>query len=89
MKNANNAENTVNIAVIQFPSGRWGYAGWKIPGELIYTDTAERIAKMRAASCTHFLTRRAFETEQEANEVLAEWLANHPEYTNTGGVKKS
>lgn len=84
-----NQEKTINVAVLQFPSGKWGYAGWKVPGELAYTDSAERIAQMRAASCPQFLHTRVFGTEDEARGMLADWLANHPEYTNTGEVKKA
>jgi hypothetical protein len=77
------AANQVHVAVIKFPSGKFGYAGFKIPGELMYTDSPERIKQMREASCPQFLHTRAFNTEQEAEAALADWLEAHPEYTNT------
>lgn len=75
--------NEIHVAVIQFPSGKYGYAGFKIPGELMYTDSPEKVAQMVAASCRQFLHTVAFDTEQQAEETLATWLAAHPDYVNT------
>lgn len=77
------AQNQIHVAVIQFPSGAFGYAGFKIPGELMYTDGPEKIKQMREASCSQFLNTRAFDTEPEAEAALAAWLEVHPDFTNT------
>lgn len=80
------AQNEINAIVIQYPSGKFGFVGWKVPGELSYTNSPEEITKAREAGCTQFLKTRAYVSEQEANEVLTAWLNAHPEYTNVGGI---
>ena len=77
------AENEIHVAVIQFPSGKFGFAGFRIPGELMYEDDAEKVAKMVAASCRQFLTTRAFESEAAAETAIADWPAAHTGYSYT------
>jgi len=80
------AQNEINAIVMQYPSGKFGFVGWKVPGELSYTNTPEEIKKARLAGCTQFLKTRAYASEQEAIQVLDAWLAANPEYKNVGGV---
>jgi hypothetical protein len=77
------AENEIHAIVMQFPSGKFGYVGFKIPAELRFDETPERIEQF--AICPQFLKTRAYPTEGEAIQALADWLAAHPEYVNTGG----
>ena len=87
MNGAKIAANEINAIVLQFPSGRFGFAGWKVPGELSFTNTPEEIAKAKDAGCTQFLKTKAYSTAEEANAALIDWLAANPEYTNVGGIK--
>jgi hypothetical protein len=80
------AQNEINAIVMQYPSGKFGYVGWRVPGELSFLATPEELQKARDAGITHFLKKRVFETQDEANGVLSAWLEAHPEYTNVGGI---
>jgi hypothetical protein len=82
------AKNEINAIIMQYPSGRFGFAGFKVPGELSFTNTAEEIAKAKDAGCTQFLKTRAYVTEEEAQAALDAFLTANPEYTNVGGIKK-
>lgn len=79
------AQNEINAIVMQYPSGKFGYVGWRIPGELSYLGTPEELQKARDVGITQFLKKRVFETQEEAEQVLAAWLEANPEYTNVGG----
>jgi hypothetical protein len=76
------AENQIHVAVIQFPVGTYGYAGFKIPAELRYDNTPEEIAKF-GSILPRMLKTRAFATEAEAETALADWLAARPGFSNT------
>lgn len=76
------AANQINAIVMQYPSGRFGFVGWKVPGELSFLNGPEEIKKAKEAGCTQFLKVRAYATAEEANAVLADWLAANPEYVN-------
>jgi len=76
------AENEIHVAVILFPSGKYGYAGFRVPAELMYTNTPEEIAKF-GSTLPRMLKTRVFETEADAETALADWLAAHPGYSNT------
>jgi hypothetical protein len=70
----------VNAIVNQFPSGNWGFVGWLIPGELLFSDPPEAIAKAHAAGCTQFLKHRVYATQAEAQAALDAWLAANPQH---------
>lgn len=76
------ATNQINAIVMQYPSGRFGFVGWKVPGELSFVNPPEEIAKAKEAGCTQFLKVRAYASAEEASMVLSDWLASNPEYTN-------
>jgi hypothetical protein len=72
--------NQINAIVMQFPSGKFGFVGWKVPSELRFDETPERIEQFKI--CPQFLKTLAFNTQGEADQALADWLAANPEYTN-------
>jgi hypothetical protein len=80
------AQNEINAIVMQFPSGKFGFVGWKVPGELRFSNTPEEIAKAKDAGCTQFLKTKAFASADEATQALDAWLAANPGYTNVGGI---
>jgi hypothetical protein len=82
------AQNQINAIVMQYPTGKFGFVGWKVPGELSFNNTAEEIAKAKDAGCTQFLKKKVYASAEEANQVLVAWLEANPEYTNVGGVKE-
>lgn len=82
------AENEINAIMMEFPSGRFGFVGWRVPGALMFTNSPEEIAKAKAAGCTQFLKTKVFPTAEEANTALASWLEANPGYTNVGGIAK-
>jgi hypothetical protein len=77
-------EFEIHAILDKFPSGRFGFVGFRIPGALLYTDAPEQIERCREAGCTQFLNTRVFVTQEEAAEALAAWLKANPAYTNVG-----
>lgn len=63
--------------LIQFPSGKWGFVG-RVPVELMFDETPERIAKMLDASCPQFLKTKAFATEADAQAALDNYNRGKP-----------
>ncbi len=73
----------INAIVNQYPSGRWGFVGWKVPGELSYLGTPEELSRAHAAGCTQFLKRRVYDSKGEAENALSAWLDAHLEFENS------
>jgi hypothetical protein len=71
----------IHAIVNQFPSGRWGFVGFKVPGELSFIATPEELKKAHAAGCAQFLKRRVFDTQIDAQTALDAWCAANPEYS--------
>lgn len=82
------AENEINAIMMQFPSGKFGFVGWRVPGSLMFTNSEEEIAKAKEAGCTQFLKTKAYPTAEEAGAALADWLEANPGYVNTGSIVK-
>jgi hypothetical protein len=82
------AENEINAIMMQFPSGKFGFVGWRVPGPLMFTNSPDEIAKAKEAGCTQFLKVKAYPTAEEANTALADWLEANPGYVNVGGIAK-
>lgn len=80
------AANEINALVQQFPSGKFGFVGWRVPGELLYMNTSEELAKAKAAGITQFLKTRVFPTKEDAIAARTAWLEANPEYVNVGSV---
>jgi hypothetical protein len=77
------AENEIGVNIIQFPSEKFGFVGFKIPGSLLYIASDEELKKAKDAGITQFLKKRVFETKEEAAQALADWLEANPEFINT------
>ncbi|MGF6996764.1 hypothetical protein [Paraburkholderia sp. GAS32] len=80
------AAKEIHAVAIEFPSGKFGFAGFKIPGVLRFDATEENIEKAHECLGTQFLPTRAFPTMEDAEAALSSWLAANPGYTNTGIV---